>query len=114
MAKLEILFSGLCAFVPRSDSETPAVTVLLVNTASEFCKKLSKPPEPHYPIFKFNLTNLKGGAPAAGVDGLARGLWLLDAENVTFEISGGGAGAPVKTGVTIIRGPGLVKGFAPN
>jgi len=83
----QIIFNGLCAFVPSSDIDTTKpdkVDVLLINTEHPRAEKLKYDhKEEHRALLKYELKDVD---PGANPSKDACGLWMLEDEQLTLEI----------------------------
>jgi hypothetical protein len=92
----QMLFSGLCAFVPDTDIDKTSpsqMDVLLVNTDHDDKSFLKfEHEEDHFALLKYNLGDTPGGIVAEDRD--SQGFWTLNAEHLTIEVRKHGSAAP--------------------
>src|SRR6202035_4748183 len=87
----QILFSGLCAFVPDTDIDTTPpshVDVLLVDTDHGDKKYLKFPhdDDDHFALLKYDLGDTTGGVSTVNIDRDSKAFWTLQDEQLTIEV----------------------------
>ncbi len=85
----QVIFSGLCAFVPDTDIDKTApshIDVLLVDTDDSRTDDLKFDHyDDHFPILKYRAEDEPGGAAPLG-DRDSRGFWTLREEHLVFDV----------------------------
>lgn len=87
----QILFSGLCAFVPDTDIDTTPpshVDVLLVNTdhADKQHLKFPHDDDDHFTLLKYDLGDTTGGSSTVYADHDSKAFWTLQGEQLTIDV----------------------------